>query len=340
MLMWDVGYTNSILKSKASTEFSTGDTVRYMTFNLTGNMWRYTWSINGKTLSESDKIKIKKGEVVRVTLNNTTMMHHPMHLHGHFFRVLNGQGANSPLKHTVDVPPMSRITIEFAANEEKDWFFHCHLLYHMKSGMTRVFSYEDSERDQRLAAYPVSTIYQTDKSYFNWATVTGGSHMGALNIVSTNTRNQFNLKAEYGWNDNYEVIADYERFSGDYFRWYVGGRAENETSHFFDDEALSARMGIRYLLLFVLDTDISIDHNLRPELGMESHLPITRRFFAVGHMEWQTDFGLLTDLPDNSNYHEEWTYSGGFEFLLNEYFSLTGSYDNRFGWGGGLSVRF
>ncbi len=340
MIMWDVGYNNSILKAKKPTDFAEGGYVRYLTFNLTGNMWRYTWSINGKTLSETDKVKIKKGEVVRVTLNNTTMMHHPMHLHGHFFRVLNGQGAYSPLKHTVDVPPMSRVTIEFDANEEKDWFFHCHLLYHMKSGMSRVFSYEGSERDQRLAPYPVGTLYNTDRSYYYWGTATGSSHMGGLSLVATNTRNQFNLMAEYGWNENYEVIADYERFVGDYFRLYAGGRAENETSHIFDQDALTARVGMRYLLLFVLDTDISIDHLLRPEVGFNSHIPVTRRLLATGHFEWQSDVGLAKDLPAGKSYESEITYTAGFEFMLNEFFSMVGNYDNRFGWGGGLSLRF
>ena len=58
------------------------------------------------------------------------MMHHPMHLHGHFFRVLNKNGEYSPLKHTVDVAPMQKTVIEFDANEYGDWFFHCHILYH------------------------------------------------------------------------------------------------------------------------------------------------------------------------------------------------------------------
>jgi hypothetical protein len=71
---------------------------------------------------------------------NRTMMHHPMHLHGHFFRVLNEQGERAPLKHTVDVAPMSTTVIEFAADERGDWLFHCHLLYH-GGGMARVVRY-------------------------------------------------------------------------------------------------------------------------------------------------------------------------------------------------------
>ena len=73
---------------------------------------------------------------------NRTMMHHPMHLHGLFFRVINGRGNRAPLKHTVDVAPMTTTVLKFMADEPGDWFFHCHLLYHMMSGMARVVEYE------------------------------------------------------------------------------------------------------------------------------------------------------------------------------------------------------
>jgi FtsP/CotA-like multicopper oxidase with cupredoxin domain len=116
-------------------------------------MNRYVWSMNGIPLSETDKIIIKEGEITRITMNNLTMMHHPMHLHGHFFRVINKNGEYSPLKHTVDVPPMEKVTIEFYGDEYGDWFFHCHILYHMMGGMARIFSY-DTPRDPRLEGHP------------------------------------------------------------------------------------------------------------------------------------------------------------------------------------------
>ena len=107
------------------------------------------WSFNGKTVKEESTIRVTRGEVVRMRFINDTMMHHPLHLHGHFFRLLNGQGEFAPLKHTVDVPPMGKVAIEFLANEEGDWVFHCHLLYHMKAGMTRVISYAEQGPDHQ-----------------------------------------------------------------------------------------------------------------------------------------------------------------------------------------------
>ena len=91
-----------MLKSPVKTTLPAG-LLKTLNFDLTGNMSRYVWSIDTKTLSETDKILIKKGENIRIILTNKTMMRHPMHLHGHFFRVLNGNGDYSPLKNTLDI---------------------------------------------------------------------------------------------------------------------------------------------------------------------------------------------------------------------------------------------
>lgn len=335
---WDVGYTISSIKAAEKNNFHHADSIRHLTFNLTGNMWRYVWSFNGKTLSASNKIAIKKGEVVRITLNNTTMMHHPMHLHGHFFRVLNGQGDYAPLKHTVDVPPMSSVTIEFAADNEKDWFFHCHILYHMMSGMSRIFSYEESNRDPRLAPYPVATLYKHDKQWFTWATLAGASHFGELKLTHSNTYGEFNFMAEAGWNNKYEIKLDYERFKGNYFRIYTGFVTEQIHGNNGDRPDLKARAGIRYLLWYILDTDISLDHSLNPQLGLDAHLPLTQRLIMNNHAEWKLTTNLLES--EKTSLNSEFTFSTGVEFLLNQSLSVMAGYDNRFGAGAGFYWRF
>ena len=117
---------------------------------LTGNMDGYRWSFNNQPLSVADRILISRGERIRFVLKNETMMNHPMHLHGHFFRVITDEKDFSPIKHTVNVPSMETVVIEFDADEEKDWFFHCHNLYHMKAGMSRVVRYDDFQGDPNL----------------------------------------------------------------------------------------------------------------------------------------------------------------------------------------------
>jgi len=119
-------YNYDDLKSTTITAYDKTVPVKEILLNLTGNMNRYIWSMNGVPLDEADTIKINNNEVTRMTFNNLTMMHHPMHLHGHFFRVINENGEYSPLKHTVNVPPMKKVTIEFYGNdgdEYGDWFF-------------------------------------------------------------------------------------------------------------------------------------------------------------------------------------------------------------------------
>ncbi len=128
-----------MLKSPVKTNLPDQPT-KTLHFVLTGNMNRYQWSINNKTLSQSDKILIRKGENVRIILDNQTMMRHPMHIHGVTFRLLNGHGDYDPLKNVLDIMPMEVDTIEFTPPHTGDWFFHCHILYHMMSGMGRVFS--------------------------------------------------------------------------------------------------------------------------------------------------------------------------------------------------------
>ena len=114
---------------------------REMEIHLTGNMERYMWSFDGKkfTAVTDDPIRFGYDERVRVKLVNQTMMAHPIHLHGHFFELVNGADhTHQPLKHTVIVQPGGTATFDLTANEPGDWAFHCHLLYHMHAGMMQV----------------------------------------------------------------------------------------------------------------------------------------------------------------------------------------------------------
>ncbi|MGK2874007.1 MAG: copper resistance system multicopper oxidase [Alphaproteobacteria bacterium] len=112
---------------------------RSMQIHLTGNMERFMWSFDGRKFSEIvEPIRFARDERVRVTLVNDTMMQHPIHLHGHFFEVVNGHPGNHPRKHTVNVMPGSKITFDLTADNPGDWAFHCHLLFHMHAGMFNV----------------------------------------------------------------------------------------------------------------------------------------------------------------------------------------------------------
>jgi len=332
-------YNYDYLKSPEKTNFDKDIPVKEILLNLTGNMQRYIWSMNGVPLSESDKIKIKGNQVTRITLNNLTMMHHPMHLHGHFFRVLNKNGDYSPLKHTVNVPPMESVTIEFYGNEYGDWFFHCHILYHLMGGMARVISY-DTPRDKRMKGFPIKTeIAETDR-YYSWGLLDVASNAISLNASTSNIRNQFNLSFEYGWNKNLEAEVTYEYYLHDYFRVFGGVNIENELADNLDKFNTVAVAGIRYLSPYLFSIDARIDSELRPGVSIGRSLMIFPKFYVFGYYEYQFDFGLINDFPTGINYESETVWSAGVEYILSRNSSLMASYDNRFGAGGGLSIRF
>ena len=110
---------------------------REIIVRLTGNMERYIWTINDTKFSDAEPIKLKYGERVRFKFVNETMMTHPMHLHGMWQILDNGSGKYNPAKHTLSISPGTTVNADIEADAEGQWAFHCHLMYHMASGMFR-----------------------------------------------------------------------------------------------------------------------------------------------------------------------------------------------------------
>ena len=326
-------FNYDMLRARHPTNFDTAQhSLRQLTFRLTGTMWRYNWSINGKRLSEQDSIQVHEGEILRITMINETMMYHPMHLHGHFFRVLNANGAYSPLKHTVIVPPMRTVTIEFLANDPGDWFFHCHVLYHMMAGMSRIFRYADYHRPASMDSYPLHMVYHDDKHYFGWGSVTVSSNYAQADWSYSNPKNQFILAGDYGWQKGLnEVTGTYEYFLTPYLRPYAGVVTSNKDEYLkyytkhakkLPDQDVRAVAGFRYLLPFFLNADLRIDSRAHVRLGIDGETWLFPRFWL--HYGVNTDKEFHVDL----------------EALLGEHFSLTGGYSSDYLWGGGVMLRF
>jgi len=110
---------------------------RDITLHLTGNMERFIWGFDGKKFSEAQPIVLQRGERVRFVLINDSMMEHPIHLHGLWSELENGQGELRPYKHTINVKPGEKLSYLVTADEPGRWAYHCHLLYHMDMGMFR-----------------------------------------------------------------------------------------------------------------------------------------------------------------------------------------------------------
>jgi len=319
-------------------------------FNLTGNMNRYVWTINNKTVSESDRILIKKGENVRIILYNGTMMRHPMHLHGHFFRLINGQGEFAPMKEVVDIMPMETDTLEFAATESGDWFFHCHILYHMMSGMGRIFHYEDSTVNpgqnpgnnpaQNPTLNPVQNlqkVYADDREIRPMAKVGLESNGSDGEAMLADTRYRFQTEWRLGTDASrgYESESHFGRYLGrmqywlPYLGWDFRYRRSNEREKnlFGQTDTKDHRnvfcAGVQYTLplLLVLDLRADTKGNLRLQLGREDVALTDRLRFS---------FMVNTDKE----------YMAGLRYIFTKYIGLSTHYDSDMGFGAGITLNY
>ncbi|MDF1721356.1 MAG: copper resistance system multicopper oxidase [Minwuia sp.] len=125
---------------------------REIELELTGNMERYIWSINGVKYADAEPIRLQYGERVRFKFVNTTMMTHPMHLHGMWSILDNGNGKWNPVKHVVSVAPATTVYMETEVDAPGEWAFHCHLSYHADSGMFRKVIVEGGPGDDTASA--------------------------------------------------------------------------------------------------------------------------------------------------------------------------------------------
>ena len=312
------------LRALKPTAFDSSKPVREIRLTLDGDMERYVWFLNNKPLFESDSLEIKRGEVVRFIMINRTMMHHPMHLHGHFFRVLNAQSEFSPLKHTVDVAPMTTTVIEFAADEFGDWFFHCHLLYHMMSGMARVVHYQEFAPDPATAAVRPQ-LYHDPFHLFGRVDVLSQMAQGAL--VYANTRHIFSAEWQAGWQHvdgvEWEVAPTYNYYLNRFTSVFAGMNLEGTDDHFETHEGI---FGLRYLLPLNLTSRVWADTAGEFQFALGKYLELTPRLAVFSEAEYDTQ--------------DHWEVGAGTSYLLTKNLSLIGQWHSQFGWGGGLRWRF
>ncbi|MBC7962624.1 MAG: multicopper oxidase domain-containing protein [Steroidobacteraceae bacterium] len=312
------------LRALQPTAFDPHKPVREIRLTLDGDMKRYVWFINNKPLSETDHIEIKRDEVVRFIMINRTMMHHPMHLHGHFFRVLNKQGDYSPLKHTVDVAPMTTTVIEFAAEEFGDWFFHCHLLYHMESGMARVVHYQGFTPDPATATVR-KHLYHDPFHLYGQADLLSQMAQGAL--VYSNTRHIFSTEWQVGWqrvnNVEWEVTPAYGYYLNRFASVFAGVDLAGAGDLFEKHEGI---FGLRYLLPINIASRVWVDTAGEWQFAVGKQLDLTPRLAVFSEAEYDT--------------REKWEIRAGASYLLTKQISLLGLWHSTFGWGGGLRWQF
>ena len=331
----------AMLKSPIQTSLPKEAPIKELRFELSGNMNRYVWSLDNKVVSEADKILIKKGENIRIILYNGSMMRHPMHLHGHDFRLLNGHGENAPLKNIVDIMPMETDTLEFNANVEGDWFFHCHILYHMMSGMGRVFSYENQASNPLISNPQLAQrkLFVDDRKFHFMAENDFATNGNDGMAMFQNTRWSIGSAWRLGFHDihGYETETHIGRYIGK-MQWlmpFIGfdwryrklGIDEQETNLFGQtntkDNRTQVSLGVNYTLpmLLIAQAEVYQDGNIRFQL-MREDISITKRLRA-GFMI-NTDKEFMVDLG----------------YIVNIYFGFRIHFDSDMGFGVGLSLNY
>lgn len=330
----------AMLKAPEKTTLPNSE-IRTLKFELTGNMNRYVWSMDNKVVSEADKILVKKGENLRLIIYNGSMMRHPMHLHGHDFRVINGQGEYAPLKNIIDIMPMETDTLEFNANVDGDWFFHCHILYHMMSGMGRVFSYQNQQPNPLIPNPKLAQrkLFADDRKM----------HFMFLNDVATNgndgemmlqnTRWSIGGEWRLGYNDmhGYETETHIGRYIGrmQWFMPFIGfdwryrksAHSKVEKNIFGqsstkDNRALlSAGFNYTLPMLVRFQGEVFTDGIVRLQLKRED-IPIAKKLRAA--------FMVNTDKE----------YMVGLNYILGRNWSVRTHYDSDMGFGAGITFNY
>ncbi|WP_029293138.1 multicopper oxidase domain-containing protein [Chryseobacterium hispalense] len=341
----------NLLRSPEKTILPT-ENVRELKFTLEGNMNHYLWTLDNKTVTETDKILVKKGEILRITMYNNSMMRHPMHLHGHDFRLINSKGEYSPLKNVVDIMPMETNTIEFAANQDGDWFFHCHILYHMMAGMGRIFSYENSKPNPQLPYRKLAW-----KNFLKDNRMISSMAMLDLNSNKIHAETMTMFGPRWANLNEFHSNWDFNHFDGNFkvgrflgkFQWaipYAGFRIQK--NHEIMERKMAEEMGMdfhgkktwfgqqkasktqgaftvgmQYLLPMLITADASVDQNGKVLLEFNREdIPLSRR------------------LRGNFMVNSDGEFSTGLRYILQKWLSVSGNYDNEMGWGAGITLTY
>jgi len=331
----------AMLKATDKTTLPKDAPVKELRFELTGNMNRYVWSLDNKVVSETDKILIKKGENIRITLYNGSMMRHPMHLHGHDFRIINGQEEFAPLKNVMDLMPMETNIIEFNANVEGDWFFHCHILYHMMAGMGRVFTYENQAPNPLIPNPKLAQrkLFADDRKFHFMAENDFATNGNDGEAMYQSTRWSIGTEWRLGYNDmhGYETETHIGRYIGKMqwlmpfigFDWRYRKMGIDEQEHNLfgqtntkDNRAVFSA-GINYTLpmLIMAQVEVFTDGNVRFQLERKD-IPVSKRLRMS--LMWNTDK----------------EYMAALRYIVKRNFGITTHYDSDMGFGLGATLNY
>jgi hypothetical protein len=219
---------------------------------------------------------------------------------------------------------MTTTVIEFAAEEFGDWLFHCHLLYHMESGMEQVVHYQDFIPDAATAAVRPGLYHD---SFYLFGQVDVLSQMAQGALVYANRRHIFSADWQAGWQRvdevHWELTPTYDYYLNRFTRILAGVDLNGISDQLDKKEAIA---GLRYLLPFNIGSCLWVDTAGDVQVSLDLHLTATPRLAVVAEVEYDSG--------------EKWESRAGLNYVLSKNWALIGQWHSRFGWGGGLRWLF
>jgi len=222
------------------------------------------------------------------------------------------------------VAPMATTVIEFYADEPGDWLFHCHLLYHMESGMARIVHYEDFATDPALLAGRAK-LHQN--AWFAWGEAALLNNMTEGGLTLADRDQIFSASWEAGWarveETEWEALLTWERPLNSFFSLFAGIDFLGERDEIEHHRGVA---GISALLPLMVESRAWLDVDGGARLSLEKNLPLTPRLKLTGEAEYDT--------------REKWEGSVGLAYLVSQPLSLVGRWHSAYQWGVGLELRF
>jgi len=309
------------LKSPIATAFEDDKKIHDVKLVLGGDMERYIWYINGKSILEDRLIEIQEGEIVRFTFVNETMMHHPMHLHGHFFRVLNANGEFSPLKHTVDVGPHMTRTIEFFANEPGQWMLHCHNLFHMKTGMARVVKYSSWSSSPEMKEHEKHDSHMHDHwyHYSKIALATQGADF-FYRASQTWYQLEFTAAAEAKNPKDFSLGQDLEYQGEIFYRRCISQFASVVGGGTFSEDEATAKIGFSYMLPLLIESQVLMSHKGHISFEFEKKLQWTSFTYSDIAYSWSANLeNEKGEFDATLMYSPNWHWAAGLNYASEKF---------------------
>jgi hypothetical protein len=231
--------------------------------------------------------------------------------------VITAAGEFSPLKHTVDVPPHSTRVIEFEATEPGLWMLHCHNLYHLKTGMGRILKYSSFTSSREMEHFQKHDPHLHDHWYF-YGMLEAATNHGQARLRLSQTWSEFDGRVElrnptgqnFAYDTPWEVEGDllYRRWFNQYFNLVGGGTLFDKNGY--------AMFGVGYLLPFLVEADVFINHQGKFRIGLEKRFQWAKAIFTNVDFVWRPgqahDLGKDIEYEISLMYSPVWSWSAGF----------------------------